>query len=59
MLTEMTKKQGLQYLYQTRQNLKQRPQDFPCSPRVKNSYVNAEDKGLIPGMGRPHTLQGS
>ena len=31
--------------------------DFPGSPLVKNSPVNAEDTGLIPAPGRSHMLR--
>ena len=31
--------------------------DFPGGPVVKNLPANAEDRGLIPGLGRSHVLQ--
>ena len=30
---------------------------LPCGPVVKNPPANAEDRGLIPGLGRSQVLQ--
>ena len=34
-------------------------QDFPDDPVIKNLPANTENPGSIPGLGRPHKLQGS
>ena len=31
---------------------------FPGGSVVKNSPASAQDRGLIPGLGRPHKLKG-
>ena len=32
---------------------------FPGGSVVKNSPASAQDRGLIPGLGRPHKLKGN
>ena len=38
---------------------KQKQQDFPGGPVVKNLTANAGDTGSIPGLGKYPMLQGS
>ena len=45
--------------YQSKRPERTETEGFPGGPVVKNPPANAEDTGLIPGLGSFHMLQGN